>query len=65
MNEELIDCPSCDGKGYKDDWDGVRLCGACEGCGFDVDSEQRTVVSIVRRLLQAHAEVKRRAFSKW
>lgn len=60
MNEELIDCPSCFGKGYKDDYEGVRLCLACDGCGYDLDSGQRVVLRVVERLTRARDEVKAR-----
>lgn len=60
MSEALIDCTSCNGNGYKDDWNGVRICLTCDGCGYDLDSEQRAYFKIVERLLRARDEVKAR-----
>jgi serine/threonine protein phosphatase PrpC len=61
----LVDCASCCGKGWKDDYQSARLCYVCDGTGYDLDGHQRAMIAIVRRLLQAQAEVNRRSFQRF
>jgi serine/threonine protein phosphatase PrpC len=53
----LVDCASCRGKGWRDDYQSPALCYVCDGTGYDLDGHQRAMVAIVRRLMQAVAEV--------
>ena len=64
MAEELKDCESCEGRGWKDDYYGLKLCFVCDGCGYELTPEQDAMRKIVERMLAARSYVKARAFTR-
>ena len=54
------ECPSCEGRGWRDGYDGTRLCFTCDGCGVDpqtLTERQRDTLRLVTKLMDARERV--------
>ena len=65
--ELASECTSCEGRGWREGYDGTRLCFTCDGCGVDpstLTERQRETLRIVTKLVDARERVANDAIRK-